>query len=74
LDNLIVVFSPKDLRTQRVLKRDPQRTQLEVENIIKNQMSDEERMARADNVIFNDETRLVIPQVLELHKRFSLMN
>lgn len=74
LNQLIVVSAPKSLRLQRVLKRDPQRTPQEVANIMMNQMSEEEKMAKADFIIVNDETRLVIPQVLELHGRFNLMN
>ncbi len=74
LDYLIVVFAPKDLRVKRVLKRDLLRTPQEVESIINNQLSDVEKMEKADHVIVNDETRLVIPQVLELHERFNSMN
>lgn len=74
LNHLVVVFAPKSLRIQRVLKRDPQRTSAEVEDIILNQMDDKEKMERADFIIYNDESRLVIPQVLELHERFNSMN
>ncbi len=74
LDHMIVVFAPRSLRVQRVLKRDPHRSLQEVENIIENQMSEEEKMAKADDIIVNDETQLVIPQVLELHKRLISMN
>jgi len=74
LDYLIVVFAPKPLRVQRVLKRDPHRNLQEVESIINNQMSEEEKMAKADDVIVNDETQLVIPQVLKLHERLNSMN
>lgn len=74
LDYLIVVYAPKPLRIQRVLNRDPQRTLTEVEHIIDNQMDDEQKKQRADFLILNDESRLVIPQVLELHKRFNSMN
>ncbi|HNP94190.1 MAG TPA: dephospho-CoA kinase [Cyclobacteriaceae bacterium] len=74
LNQLVVVSAPKSLRLQRVLKRDPQRTRQDVENIMMNQMNEEEKMAKADFIIVNDETRLVIPQVLELHGRFNVMN
>jgi dephospho-CoA kinase len=74
LDHLIVVHAPKSIRIQRVLKRDPQRTLAEVEHIMENQMDEEEMMKEADSVILNDESRLVIPQVLELHERFNSMN
>ncbi|HEY5690030.1 MAG TPA: dephospho-CoA kinase [Cyclobacteriaceae bacterium] len=74
LNHLIVVYAPKSIRIQRVLKRDAQRTLAEVEDIMSNQMDDEQKMEKADSVILNDESRLVIPQVLELHERFISMN
>lgn len=74
LDKLIVVFAPKLIRIKRILKRDPHRTPEEIENIMNNQMDEQEKMKRADYVIVNDESRLVIPKVLDLHDRFILMN
>lgn len=74
LDRIVVVSAPKELRIQRVLKRDPYRTEEEIEKIIRNQMDDKEKEKLADFIIVNDESRLVIPQVLELHERFSAMN
>ena len=41
--------------------------------IIKNQMPEEEKLKRADFMIQNDETTLLIPQVVELHQRFISM-
>jgi dephospho-CoA kinase len=67
-DQVIVVSAPESLRIARVLKRDPQRTENEVRNIIKNQMSEDEKRERADFIIVNDDTQLVIPQVLKLHR------
>lgn len=69
-DKVIVVSAPEDLRIARVLKRDPQRSENEIKNIIKSQMSEEEKLKRADFVIFNDDTQMVIPQVLKLHQQF----
>lgn len=74
LDRLVVVLAPKALRIQRVVKRDPHRSQQEIESIIGNQMSDEAKIDLADDVIVNDEMHLVIPQVLELHERLTSMN
>lgn len=74
LDYLIVVIAPKAMRIQRILKRDPQRSLQEIENIITSQTSDEEKIEMADVVIVNDGSRLVIPQVLELHKRLHSLN
>ncbi|GAB3906232.1 dephospho-CoA kinase [Larkinella knui] len=70
LDKLIVVQSPLELRIHRVHKRDPQRTEQEIKNIISRQLSDEERIEMADYVIYNNETQLLIPQVLRLHETF----
>lgn len=71
LDKIIVVTAPEHLRIKRVLKRDSHRTEPEVIKIISAQMEEEEKLKRADFVIQNDETRLVVPQVLKLHERWS---
>jgi dephospho-CoA kinase len=73
LDKIIVVAAADELRIKRVLQRDPHRNKTEVERIIKNQMPQEEKMKRADYVINNDESELVIPQVLKLHEWFNSM-
>lgn len=73
LDRLIVVSAPESLRIQRVLKRDPHRTAQQVRDVMGSQLSEEKKLALADDVIVNDETRLVIPQVLELHRLFRSM-
>ncbi len=74
LDAIIVVIAPDELRMKRVLQRDPHRSRAEVEKIFKNQMSQEEKIKKADLVIMNDESELVVPQVLKLHERFNSMN
>jgi dephospho-CoA kinase len=70
LDKVIVVVANEELRIHRVLKRDSHRSTSQILAIMKNQMSEEEKMRRADYSIINDETALVIPQVVELHQRF----
>jgi dephospho-CoA kinase len=69
----VVVFAPEELRLKRVLQRDPQRNRQQVMNIIASQLSEGEKRKRADYVIVNDETQLVIPQVLKLHELFLTM-
>jgi dephospho-CoA kinase len=71
LDKVIVVYANEVLRIQRVLKRDPHRSADQVMAIIKNQMPEEEKLKRADFTILNDETTLVIPQVVSLHQLFN---
>jgi dephospho-CoA kinase len=70
LDRIITVFAPLEIRQARILTRDPHRTPDDIQNIIGKQMSEEEKMARADFVVFNDDTHLLIPQVLKLHEEF----
>jgi dephospho-CoA kinase len=70
LDKVIVVYASEALRIQRVVKRDPYRNEDQIRAIIKNQMPEEEKLKRADLVIRNDETALLIPQVLKLHQHF----
>lgn len=71
LDKIIVVSAPEDLRAKRVAARDPHRTEKVVKEIMKKQMPESEKTSRADFVVYNDESRLVIPQVLELHRIFT---
>lgn len=71
LNSIVVVDAPEELRIQRVLQRDRHRSRADVERIIKSQMRDDERRGKADFVIVNDETCLVLPQVLTLHRHFS---
>ncbi len=66
-DRVIAVVSPLELRIQRVRERD-RKTKNEIEKIIENQWSDEERTSRADFTIKNDENEMLIPQVLLIHE------
>jgi dephospho-CoA kinase len=68
LDKLIVVSSPIDLRIERIKKRDPQRTESEIRNIIARQKSAEEFRQIADYEVVNDEKHLLIPQILAIHE------
>ena len=67
LDGIITVFAPPEMRVARVLSRDPHRSAADVQNIISQQLSEAERLARANYVIYNDDSQLVLPQVLALH-------
>ncbi len=73
LDKIIVVAAPDALRIKRVLQRDAHRSKEDLERIIQNQMPQEEKMSKADYIIKNDESELVVPQVLKLHEWFNSM-
>ena len=74
LNAVIVVSAPEALRIRRVMQRDTHRTEKDIRNIINSQIPEEEKLKHADFVIVNDETKLVIPQVLKLHERFLIMD
>ncbi len=70
LDRIITVFAPPEVRAARVLSRDAHRTPTDVQAIMHQQLSDEEKLQRADYVIYNDDSQLVLPQVLALDEAF----
>ncbi|GAB4011178.1 dephospho-CoA kinase [Spirosoma migulaei] len=70
LDKVIVVNAPLDVRIERIRKRDPHRSEAEIRNIIARQISDEERLKLADYVLDNDESQLLLPQIVRLHEDF----
>lgn len=65
-DKVILVYCPYELATQRVMERD-NINQAEVELRRNNQWSQERKKELSDYIIYNDEMRLVIPQVLNIH-------
>jgi dephospho-CoA kinase len=68
IDRMIVVSAPEELRIHRVLRRDKHRTKEDVQLIIKSQWPEENKLKRADHIIYNDDKNMVIPQVLQLHE------
>ena len=68
-DYTIMVQAPGEQRVKRVMERDGL-TREEVERRNSNQFSEEKKTELADHTIKNDETQLVIPQVLALHQVF----
>jgi dephospho-CoA kinase len=69
LDCVLAVVSPELLRIERVMARDPHRTEDQIRSIMANQASEAELRALADFVVQNDEQTLLLPQVLALHEK-----
>ncbi len=67
-DRVINISAPVELRIRRVIQRD-KRTREDVEQIMLRQWSDEEKIKRSDFVVVNDEREMVVPQVLEIHRK-----
>jgi dephospho-CoA kinase len=74
VDKVILVTAPEELRIKRVLARDPHRLKEEVIKIIATQLPEEEKKKVADVVVYNDETQLLVPQILQLHNQFLKLN
>lgn len=71
LDKVITVSSPLKIRITRVKMRDPHRNEEQINHIIDQQLPDEKKNELADFVIKNSENKLLIPQILEIHKKLT---
>jgi dephospho-CoA kinase len=68
MDLSVLIYAPKDLRIGRVMSRD----QVDREDVLKRmglQMPEEQKMKMADHIIYNDGTQMLLPQVIELHRK-----
>jgi dephospho-CoA kinase len=65
-DRTIMVSAPLDLRIKRVIGRDGISVE-DVQSRNARQFAEEKKCAMANDLIINDDTELVMPQVLKLH-------
>ena len=72
LDYVIGVMAPFDLRLQRAMVRD-RFTEKEVIARMEKQMDEDEKIARCNFVVINDEKSLLIPQVIALHQQLLIL-
>jgi len=66
MDLSVLVYAPEELRISRVIERD----RVEREVVLKrmgHQLSEKEKMRMAGHIIYNDGSRMILPQVIELH-------
>jgi len=70
VDYTVLVIAPEEVRIARVVERDGT-TEDEVVKRMNNQWTQERKVKLADHIINNDGSKLLIPQVLELHNKFS---
>lgn len=68
LDKTINVSAPIKVRILRVLTRDPQRSEEQINAIIDRQLPDEQKNKLADFTIKNVDNKMLIPQVLKIHQ------
>lgn len=68
-DRSVLVTAPLEVRIQRILKRDNvTREQAEARDA--KQFSEEKKKTMANDLIINDDSQLVIPQILALHQQY----
>jgi dephospho-CoA kinase len=68
VDFVIGVYAPALLRIKRVMNRNKISAE-EVKRRMKNQIDENIKMRLCDEVIINDDSQLVIPQILSLHEK-----
>ena len=68
LDMTVLVYAPMDLRIRRVMQRDGVNRD-EVERRMMHQMNEEEKRILADEVIVNDDRKMLLPQIISLHNK-----
>jgi dephospho-CoA kinase len=68
MDKMITVFAPLEDRISRTMKRDHISREEVLERVDK-QMPEEEKMKRADFLIYNDHSQPLIQQVLTIHQQ-----
>lgn len=70
LDQLIVVTAPEEVRLNRVQARDGRAPEL-IRKQMQAQIPQEAKVHLADFIIDNGGDRMIIPQVLEIHRKLS---
>ena len=71
-DQSILVISPIETRISRVKARDGISAD-DIQLRMNRQFSDEQKMKFADHILHNDERKLLIPQIIQLHQQFLLI-
>jgi dephospho-CoA kinase len=70
LDKIITVYAPLELRIKRTMQRSNM-SRAEVLGRIKNQLSEEEKIKNSDFVIYNDEQKNIVPQLLSIFEKLA---
>jgi len=73
MDVCITVTAPMEVRLIRIMQR-PGMTESVAESIMQIQLPDEIKVRQSDFVIENDNKKLVIPQVLNIHRALMEVN
>ncbi len=67
VDFIITVIAPENIRINRIIARDYLKKE-DIQAILANQISDNEKINRSDFIINNDNKQLVLPQILNIYE------
>lgn len=70
-DAVILITADRDTKINRITNRDPHRSKEAIQSILNNQLPDEDKIKKADFIIHNNSSDLVLPQVIDIHRLFS---
>ncbi len=68
VDQIISVFTPREIRIQRIIDRDKVSLEQAVERM-KNQKTDKEFIDASDYIIVNDGLHALTPQIIDIHQK-----
>ncbi|MDI9355494.1 MAG: dephospho-CoA kinase [Chitinophagaceae bacterium] len=71
LDCILYISAPKQVRIERIQKRDPQRTMEEITSIINSQITEQKAITKATHLILNDDKTMLLPQIIAIHNQFT---
>jgi dephospho-CoA kinase len=67
MDHVVYVHAPEQKRVERIIKRDGMEVK-DIKKRMENQMDDKKKEQLSDYMVINDNTRMVIPQVIKIHE------
>lgn len=70
VDFIITVIAPENIRINRIIARDNLKKE-DIQAILANQISDNEKIDRSNFIINNDNKKLVLPQILNIYKNIG---
>lgn len=70
VDQVVLVYAPQEIRLRRAVNRDACAAE-QIQQRMRNQMPDEDKMAFAHHIIYNDDKQALIPQLGALIKTLA---
>ncbi len=72
LDYVVAVVADEETRIRRILKRDAHRSPIDIQEIMRNQKTTSQFRELADFIIHNNDSDLLLEQVLSLHEKWVI--